>query len=347
MKILRYLQPGIMLGVVLVSGQVWAAQSEASYAHIPTTVSEEAAAIIRMFPDPGLKPAAPAHDDIKAWTAIQRAMETSGIKRSKPLVDKLGPIVTEMKLGGVPVLDIKPRNWKDNGKVMLYTHGGAYTLFSAYSTLGSAALMAATTGLRVISIDYTLAPHARWQQITDQVVSVFKALREQGYAMKDMAIYGDSAGGSLAAGSVLKMRDKGLGMPAAVVLWSPWSDITDTGDSYFTLKRADPAYLYDNQLKTSADAYADPKDQKHPYVSPVYGDYSKGFPPTLIQGGSKEIFLSNFIRHYQALDTAGQIVKLYIYEGMIHVFQAALAGTPESKTALGKVDTFLKQHLGK
>ncbi|MEE9287162.1 MAG: alpha/beta hydrolase [Gammaproteobacteria bacterium] len=332
---------------LLVSGQVWAAQTEASYAHIPTTVSEEAAAIIRMLPDPSLKPAAPAHDDIKAWTAIQREMAAIGIKRSKPIVDKLDPIVTDMKLGGVPVLDIKPRNWKDNGKVMLYTHGGAYTLFGAHSTLGSAALMAATTGLRVISIDYTLAPHARWQQTTDQVVSVFKALREQGYAMKDMAIYGDSAGGSLAAGSVLKMRDKGVGMPAAVVLWSPWSDITDTGDSYVTLKRADPAYLYDSQLKTSADAYADPKDQKHPYVSPVYGDYSKGFPPTLIQGGSKEIFLSNFIRHYQALDTAGQIVKLDIYEGMIHVFQAALAGTPESKIALGKVDAFLKQHLGK
>ncbi len=332
---------------LLVSGNVWAAQTEVSYAHIPTTVSEEAAAIIRMLPNQSLKPTAPAHNDIKAWTAIQREMAAFGIKRSKPTVKKLEPIVTEMELGGVPVLEIKPWNWKDNGKVMVYTHGGAYTIASAESTLGISALMAETTGLRVISIDYTLAPHARWQQITDQVVSVFKALREQGYAMKDMAIYGDSAGGSLAAGSVLKMRDKGLGMPAAVVLWSPWSDITDTGDSYFTLKRADPAYLYDNQLKTSADAYADPKDQKHPYVSPVYGDYSKGFPPTLIQGGSKEIFLSNFIRHYQALDTAGQVVKLDIYEGMIHVFQATLAGTPESKTALGKVDTFLKQHLGK
>jgi len=337
----------LALAGLLVSSNVWAAQTEASYAHIPTTVSEEAAAIIRMLPDPSLKPAAPAHDDIEAWTAIQGEMAAFGIKRSKPLVDKLEPIVTEMELGGVPVLDIKPRNWKDNGKVMVYTHGGAYTLFSAHSTLGSAALMAESSGLRVISIDYTLAPHAKWQQITDQVVSVFKALREQGYAMMDMAIYGDSAGGSLAAGSVLKMRDKGLGMPAAVVLWSPWSDITDTGDSYFTLKGADPAYLYDKQLKTSADAYADPKDQKHPYVSPVYGDYTKGFPPTLIQGGSKEIFLSNFIRHYQALDTAGQIVKLDIYEGMIHVFQAALAGTPESKIALGKVDAFLKQHLGK
>jgi acetyl esterase/lipase len=335
------------LAGLLVTGNIGAAQTKASYAHIPTTVSEAAAAIIRMLPDPSLKLAAPAHDDIKAWTAIQGAMDADGIKRSKPIVKKLGSFVTEREFGGIPVVDIKPRNWKDNGKVMVYTHGGAYTLFSAFSTLGSAALMAETTGLRVISIDYTLAPHARWQQITDQVVSVFKALREQGYAMKDMAIYGDSAGASLAAGSVLKMRDKGLGMPAAVVLWSPWSDITDTGDSYVTLKRADPAYFYDKHLKTSADAYADPKDQKHPYVSPVYGDYTKGFPPTLIQGGSKEIFLSNFIRHYQALDTAGQIVKLDIYEGMIHVFQVALAGTPESKTALGKVDTFLKQHLSK
>ena len=331
---------------LLVSGNVWAAQTEVSYAHIPTTVSEEAAAIIRKFPNPSLKPTAPAHNDIKAWTAIQREMAAFGIKRSKPTVKKLEPIVTEMELGGVPVLEIKPRNWKDNGKVMVYTHGGAYTIASAESTLGSSALMAETTGLRVISIDYTLAPHAKWQQITDQVVSVFKALREQGYAMKEMAIYGDSAGGSLAAGSVLKMRDKGMGMPAAVVLWSPWSDITDTGDSYFTLKHADPAYLYDKHLKTSADAYADPKDQKHPYVSPVYGDYTKGFPPTLIQGGSKEIFLSNFIRHYQALDTAGQTVKLDIYEGMIHVFQAALPGSPESKIALMKVDVFLKQHLG-
>ncbi len=346
MKILRHLRLGFMLGVVLVSSNVWAAQAEVSYAHIPTTVSEEAAAIIRMLPDPSLKPTAPAHDDIKAWTAIQREMETHSLERSKPIVKKLESFVMEMELGGVPVVDIKPKNWKDNGKVMVYTHGGAYTLFSAYSTIGSAALMAETTGLRVISIDYTLAPHAKWQQITDQVVSVFKALREQGYAMKDMAIYGDSAGGSLAAGSVLKMRDKGMGMPAAVVLWSPWSDITDTGDTYSTLKHADPAFFYDKQLKPSADAYADPKDQKHPYVTPVYGDYTKGFPPTLIQGGSKEIFLSNFIRHYQALDTAGQIVKLDIYEGMIHVFQAALAGTPESKTALGKVNTFLKQHLG-
>jgi len=62
------------------------------------------------------------------------------------------------------------------------------------------------------------------------------------------------------------MRDEGMGMPAAVVLWSPWADITETGDTSVTLKEAEPHYLYERVLGPSADAYADPKDQKNPYA---------------------------------------------------------------------------------
>ena len=102
-------------------------------------------------------------------------------------------------------------------------------------------MAANATGLRVISVDYTVAPFSKWNQTTDQVISVIQALKdEQGYSLNDIAIYGDSAGGGLAAGSVLKMRDKGIGMPAAVVLWSPWTDVTQNGDTYFTLKASDP-----------------------------------------------------------------------------------------------------------
>lgn len=135
------------------------------------------------------------------------------------------------------------------------------------------------------------------------------------------------------------MRDQGQGMPAAVVLWSPWSDITETGDTYATLREVD-FLRYKEQLGPAA-AYASPADQKHPYVSPVYGDYAKGFPPTLIQGGTREIFLSNFIRQYQAIDAAGGEVKLDLYEGLPHVFQVLLANTPESRLALRKMNDFL------
>ncbi len=132
-----------------------------------------------------------------------------------------------------------------------------------------------------------------------------------------------------------------------LVARSPWADITETGDSYFTLRRADPLLDYKALLKKAADAYADPKDQKNPYVSPVYGDYSKGFPPTLIQGGTKEIFLSDFVREYRAIDSAGGTAVLDIYEGMPHVFQGIVFGTPETEQSMVKMKKFLALYMGK
>ena len=80
-------------------------------------------------------------------------------------------------------------------------------------------------------------------------------------------------------------------------------------------------------------------------VSPVYGDFEQGFPPTLIQCGKKEIFLSNFVRLYQALDQAGQTAKLDIYEGMPHVFVPMLPESAESQAAIAKVRDWVSEHL--
>jgi monoterpene epsilon-lactone hydrolase len=80
-------------------------------------------------------------------------------------------------------------------------------------------------------------------------------------------------------------------------------------------------------------------------VSPVYADFNKGFPPTLIQGGTKEIFLSNMVRFYQALDQAGIPVRLDIYEGMWHVFQAYHWNLPESRLARKKMSDFFQLYL--
>jgi acetyl esterase/lipase len=79
-------------------------------------------------------------------------------------------------------------------------------------------------------------------------------------------------------------------------------------------------------------------------ASPVYANFSGGYIPTLIQGGTKEIFLSDFVRLYQALDQTGIPVKLDIYEGMPHVHQY-LYNTPESEVALSKLNDFLRANL--
>ena len=88
--------------------------------------------------------------------------------------------------------------------MLVYTHGGAYTLFSAASTVEGSVPVAHDTGLRVVSVDYTTAPFAKWDEVTDQVVAVMQALEAEGYDLDDIAIYGDSAGGGLAAGEPLR-----------------------------------------------------------------------------------------------------------------------------------------------
>ncbi len=314
---------------------------------VPATVSKEAKAAIRGFTFKGRNTVLPKPTDLDAWKKEQAGIEEDFVADGIAIKKQYQPQIQERKLGGVPVLDVRPKGWRKDDRVLVYTHGGAYTLFSASSTLSSAVPVANDTGLRVVSVDYTVAPQAKWDKITDQAIAVIQALVKEGHPLKKIAIYGDSAGGGLAAGAVLKMRDRGLGMPAAVVLWSPWSDITNTGDTYATLADADPVLRYPGNLKNCADAYAEPKDQKNPYVSPVYGDYSKGFPPTLIQVGTKEIFLSNAVRLYQALDNADVSVKLDPYEGMYHVFQAFNWNLPESQLARKKVSAFLDQHLAK
>lgn len=315
-----------------------------SYIHIPATISKVAAARMRLYPDPHGLPSMPPPTDREAWRDMQAMVEKFTLEAQEPVIEALKPRVTPRSVDGVAVLDVKPENWNDSGRVLVYIHGGGFTLLSAASTLATAALLASATGLRVVSIDYTLAPHADWQQVQEEVATVFKGLSSLGYRARHIAVAGDSAGGAIAASAVLKMRDHGAAMPAAVVLWSPWSDVTNRGDSYHTLQSAEALYTYEGFLKPSADAYAKPDYQAHPYVSPVYGQYGHGFPPTLIQGGTKEIFLSNFVRLYQAMDQADQVVKLDLYEGMTHVFQSAIPDSPESQIALEKVAEFLGKH---
>lgn len=314
----------------------------------PDTVSPEAKKYLESLPDPATIAEFPPADDVAGWQRLWQKLETAMEPKVQATLKRFEPTVTQRTLGGVLVYEVKPKNWKASRKVLMHLHGGNYTFYSARSRQTSSVPAADATGLRVISVDYTVAPAGKWQKVTDEVLAVINALQKDGHTLKDIAICGESAGGALAAGSVLKMRDQGKGMPAAIVLWSPWSDITNRGDSAITLKAFDPAHLYDGQLKRSADAYADPKDQKHPYVSPVYGDYAKGFPPTLIQGGTREIFLSHFVRHYRAIDGAGGVAVLDLHDAMPHVIQMRpeMADAPETKAMMKKMTAFLKQHLG-
>ena len=328
------------LGIISAPAMTQAA--DPIWAYVPETISPEWG---EFFENNGelRERKVPAADDTAGWEALQEAVRA----RQKPVAESLakafGLTMRKRVVGGIPTVEITPVNSTRNDRIGVYVHGGAYIQGAAKNP--QAVLFSAMTGLRVISIEYTLAPHAKWRETTAQVITVFSALAEDGYPPSHTVLGGDSAGGGLAAGSVLRMRDEGMEMPAALVLWSPWADISETGDTYLTLRDAEVSFTYKNVLGPAALVYADPQDHRHPYVSPVYGDFNKGFPPTLIQGGIREIFLSNFVRLYQALDQTGQKVKLDLYEGMPHVFMAQLPETVEAKTALEKTGDWISGHI--
>lgn len=116
-------------------------------------------------------------------------------------------------------------------------------------------------------------------------------------------------------------------------------DLRPSPDAY-----GDPALSLD-VLAWCGEAYADSAAHRNPIVSPVYGDYTKPFPPTLVQGGTRELLLSDFVRQYQAIQNGGAEAVLDLYEGMPHGFLGVLRGAPESQTALMRGAAFIRQHL--
>lgn len=315
---------------------------------IPPTVSPEAAKTLGSFyamvEQSRKMPWAPPKS-VEDWHQQNALMEAVLGPAVKANAEAMRVTVKEDALGGVPVLRITSPDHKPDARTLIYVHGGGYTLFSARTSLTVPALMAVASGTEVISIDYTLAPRGNWRTASDQVLAVYRAVLAKRKA-DAIGMFGDSAGGGLAAGSVLKMRDQGLALPGALYLLSPWSDITETGDSYATLADADPT-LTSASLKVSALAYVDEPDMRNPYVSPVYGDYGKPFPATLIQCGTREIFLSNCVRHYRAIRGGGHDAILDLYEGMPHVWQAIAPFVPETTIAIRTAAEFFDRKLSR
>jgi monoterpene epsilon-lactone hydrolase len=177
------------------------------------------------------------------------------------------------------------------------------------------------------------------------VVAVWKAVLSSGVKPESIGMMGDSAGAGLAAGSVLKMRDRHLPLPGALYLLSPSVDLSGAGDTSTTLAPVDPVLAPDTSA-WSREAYAAVTDQKNPYVSPVYGDYTQAFPPTLIQAGTREMLLSGAVREYQAIRSGGHEAVLDIYEGLPHDWFGLIPQAPETKTAVSRASDFFASHLG-
>ena len=115
---------------------------------------------------------------------------------------------------------------------------------------------------------------------------------------------------------MLKARDAGLPPPAALYLNTPVLDLTHSSDSLSTNLGVD--VVLGSGVKGVADLYRNGADPTHPYLSPLFGDLGRGFPPTYLRTGTRDLLLSDTVRMHAALRKAGVEADLYVGEAMPH-----------------------------
>jgi len=229
-------------------------------------------------------------------------------------------------------------------KVILYLHGGGYVAGSINTHKDLGARIAQASNVRLLIIDYRLAPEQPFPAALEDAVTAYQWLiSTEGILPENVVIAGDSAGGGLTAATLVKLRDDGITLPAAAVMLSPWTDLAQTGDS-IKLKAAEDPFIRPEELDFDANLYKGDDNAENPLISPLYANL-EGLPPMLIHVGTAEILLDDAVRFTERARTAGVDVTLEIWPDMVHVFQAFAIVAPESREAIEKIGEFIKNFL--
>jgi monoterpene epsilon-lactone hydrolase len=250
-------------------------------------------------------------------------------------------IIEEIDAGGVPA------EWQivpgaEENKVILYFHGGGMILMSPKTHRGLTVKIAQNTNMRVLSVDYRLAPEHPFPASLEDCVTAYKWLLSEGYKAENIVIAGDSSGGSLTLSTLVKLRDDGIDLPIGAIAMSPHTDFTANNITLFENAPTDPILSGVGIFwwTTSFLAGADPNN---PLLSPLYADLS-GLPPILIQVSTSEMLYDHSTRFAERAKAAGVDVTLQEWKDTIHVFQGfGLYNLPEAEEAHNKIREFIQK----
>jgi acetyl esterase/lipase len=321
--------------------------------HIPDFVSPEMREImINWTPNwlTGSWEGYPDPTDYGAWQSLHDELIDPMEAAGKELLTTLNLTTEVQEHAGVRTVMIKPSENRHPGKVLIHLHGGAFYGNTPETTFDRTAPLASIMGIDIISVDYKLMPTPDWDILDqrDQVIDVFDALTSEGgdYTPEDVGIFGCSAGGGLVAMSTNEMSHRGGALPAAVVMQSPQTDFSFNSDSTWTLRYHDPRTNVDHLIDSVWPMLGVVGDKvQDPRYSTVYDNFEgRDFPPTMVQVGTKEIQMSDGIRMYGVLRSAGHEAELDAHDAMQHCFHGHW-GTPEAAEAVRRVAEFFEEHL--
>jgi acetyl esterase/lipase len=262
--------------------------------------------------------------------------------------ERLHVSVRPGSIGGVHVFYVTPDSvpLEHRDKMLVHVHGGCYELFPGESGTSEAILMAGIGHYNVISVDYRMPPDAYFPGALEDAMAVYKEIVKK-YGAQKVGVFGTSAGGALVLEMMLKAKQDGLPMPGAIAPGTPMSDVTKTGDSFYTNELVDNVLVSrDGFCDAATVVYAHGHDLKDPLLSPVYGDM-RGFPPAILTTGTRDLLLSNTVRVHRKLREAGVEAELEVYEGQSHAEYGRDDRVPETREAFGEIGGFFDKHLGK
>jgi acetyl esterase/lipase len=230
-----------------------------------------------------------------------------------------------------------------SSQIVLYIHGGGFVFGSADAYKGLVSKVSARLGLQVIVPDYALAPERPFPAGLNDVISCYTALLAQGYAGKDIALMGDSAGGNLILSALAELIKHGIELPACTVAFAAQTDFTLQSESIIANRKSD-CVLPSNRFKDLREHYLGDTDPTDPRASPLFAEL-KGATPVQIQVATREILYDDNIAMAAKLRADGVDVDLIEFDHGFHVFQLLAGKIPAADTALDTAADFIVAHL--
>ncbi|WP_428239475.1 alpha/beta hydrolase [Gynuella sp.] len=246
------------------------------------------------------------------------------------------------RMGVVDSLVCVPQNLSEPHRIILYIHGGGYVHGGVEAYKALCGNLAKKLNAKIYIPDYRQAPEHPFPTPIDDVYSTYQNLLKQGYNPKNISLIGDSAGGAMVVTIMRKARDAGLPLPSSGVAFSPWADLTHSGQSAITRDGIDPICSVEFLNKLGRIFLGD-EVATHPDASPVFANV-QGLSPILLQLGENEVMLSDALRLGTNLAEAKVRTSIEVWPEMFHVWHLFAGQLPEADQAIDSAVLFIKNN---
>lgn len=281
---------------------------------------------------------------------VMRAEEAARVApiEERPQVQAVEDMTVVTLFGDVPVRIYTPDQEPSYG-LLVYFHGGAFFLGSLETHDHVARSLALGTGYKVISVGYRLAPEDKYPAGLQDCYGVVRWAADRGEYLKwngvDLAIAGDSSGGTYVAAVAAMAHDDGFDRISGQVMFYPSLDLDFDIDRYPSLQENAEGYGVETATLKAfnsfyVDSGADPAD---PLVSPIKRQNLAGLPPALIVTAEHDPLRDEGELYGRRLQEAGVDATVRRYEGANHGFVQFFSWIPEFSGVFAETGEFLNR----